>query len=350
MGEITIIGAGGVGTAAAADLTLSGHKVTLCELPQFTEYIDPIIKSRGIRLKEEEKDEFVEIHKATRDIAEAVKGANIIMVATVGWAHESIAQLCAPYLDDGHTVVMIAAQFGSLEFKRVLDEKKPGTTVILAETASAPYAARRDVIGKAEVVIRSRMHNWGLAALPGKYTQQVMNDIKEFYPDTFFAAKNVAEVGLSNPNILIHPAPTLLMSSWIETHGSNYFYASFTPSVLKIVEASFREKNTIMESMGLKDPYPFNQFEKLIEDPGLHKIKGPADMNHRYITEDCPMGLVALTAFGDLLGIPTPVCKATVTFISQITGINYFKEGRNLERLGISGLSLQQLTRLLDEG
>lgn len=350
MGEITIIGAGGVGTAAAADLTLSGHKVTLYELPQFSEYIDPIIKSRGIRLTEGENEKFVEIHKVTRDIAEAVKGTKIIMVATVGWAHKSVAELCAPYLDGEHTVVMIAAQFGSLEFKRILDEKKPETTLVIAETASAPYAARREVLEEAKVVIRSRMRNWGLAALPGKYTQQVMNDIKEFYPDTFFAAKNVAEVGLSNPNILIHPAPTLLMSSWIETHGSNYFYASFTPSVLKIVEASFREKSTIMKSMGLIDPYPFDQFEKLIEDPGLHKIKGPADMNHRYITEDCPMGLVALTAFGDLLGIPTPVCKATVTFISQIIGINYFIEGRNLERLGISSLSPQQLKRFLDEG
>ena len=350
MGEVTIIGAGGVGTAAAADLTLAGHEVLLYELPQFSQYIDPIIKSGGIRLAEGEKEEFAEISKATMDIAEAVKGAKIIMVATVGWAHKTVAELCAPHLEDGQTVILIAAQLGSLEFKKVLEEKKPGLKVIIAETTSAPYAARREATEKAEVVIRSRMRDWGLASLPGKYTQQVMNDIKAFYPDTFFPVKNVVEVGLSNPNILIHPAPTLLMSSWIETQGSNFFYASFTPSVLRVVEASFREKNAILNTLGLKDYYSFEQFEKLIEDPGLHKIKGPADMHHRYITEDCPMGLVALTAFGDLLGVPTPVCKATITFISQIIGTDYFKEGRNLERLGISGLNPDQLQKLLDEG
>jgi len=350
MGKVTIIGDGGVGTAAAADLTLAGHEVLLYEMPQFRENIAPIIKSGGIRLAEGEKDEFVEIHKATTDIAEAVKGARIIMVATVGWAHKIVAELCAPHLEEGQTVIMIAAQLGSLEFKRVLDEKKPGLKVIIAETTSAPYAARREVREKAEVVIRSRMRDWGLAALPGKYTRQVMDDIKAFYPDTFFPVRNVVEVGLSNPNILIHPAPTLLMSSWIETQGSNFFYASFTPSVLRVVEALFREKNAILNALGLKDYYSFGQFVKLIEDPGLHKIKGPADMRHRYITEDCPMGLVALTAFGDLLGVPTPVCKATITFISQMVGADYFSEGRNLARLGISGLSPDQLQKLLDEG
>ena len=34
-GRVTIIGAGGVGSAAAADLTLAGHEVVLYEMPQF---------------------------------------------------------------------------------------------------------------------------------------------------------------------------------------------------------------------------------------------------------------------------------------------------------------------------
>lgn len=62
------------------------------------------------------------------------------------------------------------------------------------------------------------------------------------------------------------------------------------------------------------------------------------------------MGLVALTSFGDLVGVPTQVCKAIITLISEIIGIDYFNEGRNLERLGISGLSLEQLGKFLDEG
>ena len=44
MSKITIIGAGGVGTAVAADLTLAGHEVVLYEMPKFSKSIDSVIK------------------------------------------------------------------------------------------------------------------------------------------------------------------------------------------------------------------------------------------------------------------------------------------------------------------
>ena len=49
-GRITIIGAGGVGAAAAADLTLARHEVVLYEMPQLRKNIDPIVQSGGIIL------------------------------------------------------------------------------------------------------------------------------------------------------------------------------------------------------------------------------------------------------------------------------------------------------------
>jgi len=53
---------------------------------------------------------------------------------------------------------------------------------------------------------------------------------------------------------------------------------------------------------------------------------------------------------GDLANVPTPVCKAIITLLSKVNGVDYFREGRNLERLGISGLSIDQLKKLLNEG
>lgn len=349
MSRITIIGAGSVGTAAAADLTLAGHEVVLYEMPQFSENIDPIVQCGGISLTDGERTAFVKIDKVTKDIAEAVRGTRIIMVATVGWAHKTIAELSAPYLEEGQTIILFAAELGSLEFKKVLGEKRPDLDVKIAETLSAPYAARREAPGKAEVTIRSRMRNLGLAAIPVRYTEQVMDEIREFYPDFFIAGGNVVEVGLSNPNILIHPGPVLLMAASIES-GNNLIYRLFTPSVLRVVESTFQERNAILKALGLKELYSFEQFKKLLADPGIRQLTGPSDMHHRFITEDCPMGLVALTSFGDLVGVPTPVCKAIITLISGIIGVDYFKEGRNLERLGVSGLSLDQLKRFLDEG
>jgi len=251
-GRVTIIGAGGVGSAAAADLTLAGHEVVLYEMPQFHENIDPVIQSGGIRLSEGERTDFAKVSKATTDIAEAVRGARIIMVATIGWAHRTIAELSVPYLEDGQTIIIFSAELGSLEFSKILREKRPDLHVIIAEALSAPYAARREVAAKAEVIIRSRMHDLGLAAIPTKYTEKALNEVKEFYPDIFFPGRNVVEVGLSNINILAHPAPVLLMSAWIESCGSNFVYASITPSVLKVVEAMFQEKGAILKTLRLR--------------------------------------------------------------------------------------------------
>jgi len=350
-GRITIIGAGGVGAAAAADLTLAGHEVVLYEMPQFHKNIDPIVQSGGIKLSGVGRTGFAKIDKVTTDMAEAVRDTQIIMVATVGWAHKTIAELCAPYLEDGQTIILSSAQFGSLEFSKVLKEKRPDLHVKIAETVSAPYVSRRTVPGKAEVTIRMRFHDLGLAALPARHTEQVLNEIKEFYPDVFSIGRNVVEVGLSNINILGHPGPVLLMTGWIEGTGGNLAYSEgFTPSVLRAVEATFREKNAVLKALGLRELYSFEQLKEYIFDPEIRQVKGPPDMHHRFITEDCPMGLVALTSFGDLVGVPTPVCKAIITLISEIIGIDYFKEGRNLERLGISGLSLEQLGKFLNEG
>ncbi len=117
-------------------------------MPQFRKNIDPIVQSGGIRLSGVGRTGFAKIDKVTTDIAEAVRGTQIIMVTTVGWAHKTIAELCAPYLEDGQTIILSSAQFGSLEFSKVLKEKRPDLHVKIAETVSAPYVSRRTVPGK----------------------------------------------------------------------------------------------------------------------------------------------------------------------------------------------------------
>jgi len=283
-------------------------------------------------------------------MAEAVRGTRIIMVTTIGWAHKPIAELCAPYLEDGQTIILASGQFGSLEFSKVIREKRPDLHVKIAETMSAPYGARREVSGKAEVTIRSSVRELGLAALPARHTEQVMDEIRGLYPDTFVAGRNVVEVGLSNINILLHPGPLLLMTGQIELSGSKFFYSGFTPSILRVVESTFQERNAILSALGLRELYSFEKLKENIADPEVQQLEGPSDIHHRFVTEDCPMGLVALTSLGDLAGVPTPVCKALITLISEIIGIDCFKEGRNLEHLGIPGLSRHELCRFLDEG
>lgn len=73
-------------------------------------------------------------------------------------------------------------------------------------------------------------------------------------------------------------------------------------------------------------------------------------MKHRYITEDGATGNALMVSLGEMIGVPTPVTKALVILASTINGTDYLKEGRTVEKLGLSGLSVTELNRFLYEG
>ena len=67
---------------------------------------------------------FGPVAKCTTDIQEAVTGVDYILVVTPAFAHRIIAELAAPYLKAGQTVVLNPGSvFGAIEFLNVLREK-----------------------------------------------------------------------------------------------------------------------------------------------------------------------------------------------------------------------------------
>lgn len=343
--RIAVIGAGHAGYGMAADLTLAGHEVHLFE-GIYKENLDPIIKRGGIELSGIARKGFAKISRVTTEIAEAITGVQVIMVATQSLGHETIAELCAPHLEDGQTIVILPGNFGSVLFARILRERGVRKDIKIAETNAFPYASRR-VIGEAKVHI-SQFLKLHTAAFPARDTMAVLGEVKELYPTLFFPAKNVLEVALSNPNYF-HLPICIMSTAQIETSpGEFYPYSQgASPSVLKIIEAVWRERGAILKRLGLTERFPFEWHKEFFANltPAQAAITGPTNMQHRMITEDCPYGLVPLASVGEMIGVPTPVIKALITLASEINGTDYFTEGRNVEHLGISGLSIDQLNK-----
>jgi len=53
--------------------------------------------------------------------------------------------------------------------------------------------------------------------------------------------------------------------------------------------------------------------------------------------------LVPVASFGKLLGVKTPTIDCIIELASTINGTNYFKNGRNLNVLGLSGMSVEEI-------
>lgn len=76
----------------------------------------------------------------------------------------------------------------------------------------------------------------------------------------------------------------------------------------------------------------------------------PPDLQHRYVTEDIPYGLVALASIARLAGIPTPAIDAMITIASVANGENYLETGRSAAKLGLEGMSLTQIVAYVMKG
>src|SRR5438128_1119509 len=78
--SLTILGGGNTAFAAAANLTLAGHAVTLCELPAFRHTIEPILTSRRIDLAGAARKGSAHIQVVTTDLAQAIPGNDLLLI------------------------------------------------------------------------------------------------------------------------------------------------------------------------------------------------------------------------------------------------------------------------------
>ena len=126
---IAILGAGAVGKTMAADCALEGKEVRLWEQPRFAKTNFTNIEKTGITLSGAQFSYFgyqrkgtVKIAMATDDMAKAVKGAGIIIVAAVAIAHEDIFRELIPLLEDGQVIHILPDNCGTFICRKLMRE------------------------------------------------------------------------------------------------------------------------------------------------------------------------------------------------------------------------------------
>lgn len=351
--RIAVLGAGGTGHAIAADLTLAGHELVVYEEPQYKKNLDEIVKHGGIRITGPAREGFARIKKVTTDMEEALSGAEIILVSVVASRHERIAELCVPCVEDGQTILIGPDNGGSLVFSNLFRKSGIRKDLSVAGVAGNFYPCR--LTGPAEVLVALPKSSKKIAAFPAKDTSKAITKLKDVYK--LEQGTNVLEVALSSFNIVIHLPASLLNTGAIEQSDGKYylFRQGITPSVLRCIDAVKKEREALFEALGYTIS-PSNFLERVTkqsEFPELDLFRdlvGPTSMQHRYITEDAFVGQALMVSLGEMINVPTPVSKALISLASVINQTDYLKEGRTAEKLGISGLSINELNRFLHEG
>ena len=359
-----VLGAGHGGTAMAAHLRLMGFEVRLYNRSE--ERIAPIKAAGGIELLtpglEDMPHGFARLEVVTSDIAEAIEGADVLMVVVPAYGHAFMAEQLAPHVKDGQIVVLNPGRTGgALEVYRIFKEKGVKADVLVAEAQTFIYAAR--LMNPAQVRILRVKYAIPVAALPAYRTPEVVKVLRVAFPQ-FVPGDNVIKTGMENIGAIFHPAVTVLNAARIEsTRGDfDYYIEGITPSVAKVLEAMDKERVGVAEALGFRvltarewlyiayHAAGRNLYEAIQANLGYQGIRAPSMLDHRYITEDVPMSLVPIASLGEMLEVPTPTIRAIIHLASVLHGRDFWAEGRTVERLGLAGLTVKQIRRLVLEG
>ena len=357
MEPVTVLGGGNTAFAVAANLTLAGAEVTLCEIDGFTHMIDPIRESRQIELDGVAQRGTATIARVTDDFAAALDENEVILLIIPSYGHKAFAEACAPHLRSGQIVLLMPGNIGSLEFARILREQgKEG--VIVAETDTAPYVCRK--------LTPTMAHIWGvvgamgLAVFPASETENVRQRMEPFFPG-IATYPNVVACGLAAMNPVVHPAGVLLNAGRIErSRGEFYFYdEGVTPGVCSLIYAVDRERLAIAASVG-SELSPVDQafsgagfgpqgdlWATINGSHMLTQLRAPGALDTRWLTEDVPYGLAAWHALGEQQGVSCPLLRSLVDLISAMLERDFWAEARTLEDLGIAGMDRQSLLEFL---
>jgi opine dehydrogenase len=359
--RLTVLGAGNGGQALAGDLAMKGSQVVLYEHPDFDEKVG-LIQNRGSRIEMEGKILGEgQLAFVTSDIEKAAKHGDILFFVMPSFAQERILDMALPFLRPGQTLVFIPGNFGTLIARKKLRAAGLENRILLAETDTLPYACRQVEPGRISV--------WGvkeylwISSLPASGLEATLSSLKPVFPIRMKPMKNVLAVAFANTNMILH-CPTMIMNAGrIESDekGFRFYVDGMTPSVCRVMESMDRERLAVGERLGLSLISEFEdalsnytsdrQYESLYDvlhnSPvyGGHGADSPNSLAHRYLSEDVPFLLVPVSQFGSATGVRTPLIDSVIMLAETANGVPYRETGRTLDRMGLEGMTAEQVIR-----
>lgn len=356
MPRICVFGAGHGGLAMAAHLAITGCKVNLFN--RTPARIEPVRARGGIDV-DGEISGFASLNLVSSDPAEAIDDCDVLMVVVPATAHRNVAQIIAPHVKDGQILVLNPGRTGgALEVAKVIRERNPHVHPYIAEAQTLLYASRSTNPG--QVHIFRVKNSVPLATLPAYHIADILPTIRKALPQ-FVPGDNVLKTGLDNIGAVFHPAITILNAGRIEdTHGDfEYYVEGVTLSVARVLEAIDQERVDVAAALGIRantarewlylayDAAGKTLHDAMKANAGYSGIRAPGTIEHRYISEDVPASLVPIASIGEMLNVPTPTIRSIIRLASVMHGVDYWAEGRTVERLGIQGMSVKDIRFLV---
>jgi len=358
--EIAVLGGGHGCYAAAADLSESGHAVRLWR--RDAEAFAPVLDAGALTLIDARGAREVPIARLTTDLAEAVTGAELVLVPLPATAQADLFPRLAPLLEDGQVVLMPPGTFGTWLLAEAARAAGNSADAAYAESGTLPYLARKQ--GPHEIAIRVRATRLPTGVLPAVAMDNAFAVIERAYP-AVERLRDALDGALMNAGPIIHPPLILLNAAPLEHFEAWDIHNEGTqPSVRRVTDALDAERIAVREALGygephfpLADHYDDNRPEWMYGNASHERLTDSGDWRehidltgHRYMREDVALGLAFLVSVGAWAGVETPVARGLLAIGSAICGADFSRSGRTLASFGLDHLDRDELRRRLAEG
>ncbi len=354
--EIAVLGGGNGSLAAAVDLTEQGHAVRLWRRNQAVAASTP----NPITLKDHTGARPVTISLITSDIAEALKGADLIVSPAPATAHEDIAATLAPHLTAGQVVFLPPGTFGTYMMARAMKDEDNTADVSFAETGTLPWLTRKH--GDDTIAITTRATRLPTGVLPLKNKDHALSVIRQAFPsveDTGCALSGA----LMNAGPIIHP-PLILMNAGPIEHFDHWdiHNEGTQPAIRRVTTALDAERMAVREALGYGEPHfpladHYNTDQWMYGNMAHDKLTDSGDWRerlilteHRYMREDVALGLAFIVSCADWIGVEAPTAKGLLALGSTICSEDFRQTGRTLETLGLATMTRLEMAEMLEVG
>ncbi|OQA21684.1 MAG: Opine dehydrogenase [Chloroflexi bacterium ADurb.Bin360] len=348
---IAILGAGNGGQAFASYLSSKGHSIRLWN--RSTDKLLSLSAAKEIVL-EGAIALTARIDVVTDSLYDAIHKAEIILVTTTADAHFDLARALAPILEENQIIVLNPGRTGgALEFRHTITRFGCRKRVYVAEAQSLVYACR--LVNPGRVRIIGAKEHVPLAAFPASDTAHVLSHVESLF-NCFVPAPHVLYTSLENIGAIFHPAIVMFNAATIERGQGFYFYQDMTDSVANFLVTLDRERLALGKAFGmalspifdwLKIAYPdcdgATLTERMQVNPAYREIKAPTQLSSRLLLEDIPTGLVPFVALSQVVDLDMSLTRSVIHVTSSLLGRDFWNVGRNLEKLGIAGMTPSEM-------
>jgi opine dehydrogenase len=361
--QVAVIGAGNVGCALAAHLTLRGIDVRLCN--RSGARLQEIRQSGGITVTGAVGG-VASISLLTTEVAEAVHGVDVVAVTVPTPALPSYAGVLAETTTDEQLIWLDPGHSGGALYLGTEIRRRRGGHPLVCQLSTASHGSR--MAGPATVGVFA-LTAASLAAFPSREVDECHSRVDALLPGQFSRADSVLDLDLQNVNAVMHPAQMVCNASWIEASRGDFlvYREGSGPGTSKIIEAVDAERVTLAGALGVptlslvdalasagytsaEAAHTGSVHISLQAGEPISRVKAPPTLNHRYLHEDVGWGLVQWINLARLAHAPTPTMEALTTLAGILNGLDYYADGLTIDRMGMADIAAQDVVAYAHDG